>query len=158
MLGARSREIVSGIALFVGSSVYLHAALQYRLGSATRMGPGYFPMLLGTLGIILAIAIVIRGMTMSLASGPPPDSADEDRLSLRPFVAIAASVIVFAATIHWMGLLVAVAASVIAAAAGDKSSTLKGTLLLAVLLAAGCWLIFVYLLGLNIPVLVGVWQ
>lgn len=154
MLSPRYREIVGGLALLVGSGAYLYGALQYRLGIATKMGPGYFPMLLGICGLIVAMMITIRGLSMAVDT--PRGEYDDDSVSIRPLIAVSLSVIAFAAAIHSLGLLAAVVASVVTAAAGDRQSTIKGTIILAASLALGCWFVFAYMLELNIPVLAGV--
>jgi len=138
------KDFWSGIMFLAFAAVALFAARGYSLGSAGRMGPGYFPMALGgTLGLI-GLVLVARSLAIAGES--------VDRLHLLPLLVIAAAVCLFGLAIERLGLLIALAAAtVVSALASRQSSPLEvGALTLA--LAAFSVGIFVYALRLPLPI------
>ena len=78
----QSKDFWAGI-LFLGFGVLaLYIARNYTMGSAVRMGPGYFPTALGWILSFLGVVIGVRGL---IASDDPID-----RGALRPFLVIVA--------------------------------------------------------------------
>jgi hypothetical protein len=148
------REVVGGLALFVGCVAYSYGAIQYKLGSAIRMGPGFYPTLLGLAGSLVAAATVIRGVSIMRSAGVT-ETTDAPVVAFRPMAAVTASIVIFALLIQTGGLVVATAGSVIVAAMADRTSTVRGTLMLTGVLSAACWFIFSFLLGLSVPAFVG---
>jgi hypothetical protein len=119
-------------------------ARNYRIGSAARMGPGYFPMLLGALltflGLTLSVPALFRG------GEPLP------RLGFRALAMILLSIAVFGVTLEYAGFALAVAALVMVGGLADPELSLletAGVALFLVLFSIG---IFVGLLGLPLTV------
>jgi hypothetical protein len=113
----------------------------YRVGSALHMGPGYFPVVLGVLLILVGIASVVRALTVTVTSG--------ERIAWRPLLVIGAAVAVFAVAIDRIGLVPTVfIAALLACMAAPRPRVAESCLIAAVLsvMAAG---IFYY--GLKLP-------
>jgi hypothetical protein len=126
--------------LFVGLGA-IGVASGYTVGSALHMGPGYFPVGLGCLLIVVGVASVCRAMVVAWEGG--------ERIAVRPLLVIGAAVVVFAGGIDRVGLVPTVFVSAfLACMAGSKPRVLEAGLIAAVLsvLAAG---IFFY--GLKLP-------
>jgi hypothetical protein len=67
MQRAGIRDILSGL-IFVGfGAAFGYAATGYPIGTAFRMGPGYFPLVLAGLMALLGLAIVAKGLTAAAA-------------------------------------------------------------------------------------------
>jgi hypothetical protein len=63
------KDFFSGL-LFMGLGIaFGWGALGYKLGDAGRMGPGYFPLLLGSLMAILGVVIVFKALTVKTEGG-----------------------------------------------------------------------------------------
>lgn len=131
-------------------------ATNYQIGDASRMGPGYFPFLLGIVLVILGALVTLK----SFRSGPP--GGDEiGAFSWRPLVFILGANLLFGALlvgvpalgIPQFGLIVAIFGLVITAGYARKGATFKEGLVLSVALATGSYLAFVKLLNLQFPVL-----
>ena len=116
------------------------AASGYSLGSAGRMGPGYFPLLLG--GVLAVLGLVLIGRSMALDGGPLP------RFHLRPLLVIAVAVCMFGALIEPLGLVIALAVLTPAATWAGPQFRLPESVALTVALIALSVGIFVYALGL----------
>lgn len=116
----------------------------YPMGTALRMGSGYFPTVLGWLLMIMGGILVIRAL---IRPGEPIVGAN-----LKSMLLILGAVAVFAGLVNVIGLICAVAAVVIISSlANDKVRWLEVTLLTVILIALG-YVVFVKLLGLPFKV------
>lgn len=89
-------EFAAGAAIFaIGVGVILEAT-RYRMGTLTSMGPGMFPVILGSIFALFGIAIIFEGRRATTTFPEIP---------LRPIIAITLAVIAFALTITRFGLL-----------------------------------------------------
>ncbi len=141
MLRRDYRDIVCGLLLAaVGLAAAWYAAANYQLGTLARMGPGLSFVALGFilagLGALIAIPALFR-------TGLPVQA------DIRPFLAVVAAMAIFPFVLTGFGLLPAIIASVIVASFADGRAGVKKTLILAVVLAALCYLIFIVGLRLT---------
>jgi len=143
-----ARDLLAGCLFLAFGFGFLILAQDYRLGSARRMGPGYFPVVLSLILIMIGLATVARGF---LVAGPPVRDVAGKALAL-----VTASIVLFGFLVQGAGLGLAVAALVLAAAAASRNSRLLPALLLSAALGGFCVLVFVRGLGLPFPAL-GSW-
>jgi hypothetical protein len=66
-------DFFAGLMFLVVGGLFAIGAQKYNVGSAARMGPGYFPMLLGILLAILGAAIIFYAMVHNPAHGKDGD-------------------------------------------------------------------------------------
>lgn len=78
------------------------------------------------------------------------------RVSIRPWLAVVASVLSFALLIETAGLIPAVIVTVLIASRGSRETPLRQALLFGVCLALGMSVLFVMVLGQALP-LIGAW-
>ena len=133
--------LFGGIGLSVGS----YAVAHYPLGTALQMGPGYFPTLVAGLLIMLSVALVLRSLRLE---GPRPPL-----LRLRPTISVLAACIAFGYLLKPLGLVLTTLLFVIGSAVGGPEFRWREALVLAgglVIFAVG---VFVYGLGLPLPLL-----
>ena len=124
------------------AAVAVLAARGYAMGSAGRMGPGYFPM---ALGIVLgALGLVIIGR--AFAAGDERVGA----LQLRPLLVIVVAVCLFGLLIERLGLVVALVAAVVVSAMASREYRPLEVAALAATLAAFSVGVFVYALRLPL--------
>ena len=86
-------------------AIALYVGRDYPIGSAMRMGPGYFPMILGGLVSALGLLLILRGLVVRGES--------VDRPAIFPLVLVLASIAVFVATVEELGIVVAVVGVVV---------------------------------------------
>lgn len=137
-----SNDALFGIALVASGVTGLILSSDLAIGSATAMGPGYVPRMLGWLTVGLGALVVLRGM---LAVGAPATG-----WALRPLLAVAAAIGLFM-LVERTGLVLAVAGVTLVAALGDRQTRWREAAMLATLLAAFAALVFVKALGLGLP-------
>src|SRR5256885_5695353 len=100
----------------------------YPLGTAARMGPGYFPRILGILLILLGAALTLRALR--LKGEPVP------RWKWRPTLVVLGSVVAFGLIVTHLGLVLSTVALIVAASWASKEFRPKEALISGVLLAA----------------------
>lgn len=57
-----NRDVIRGICLMGIALLFGLQSLQYRMGELTRAGPGMFPLLVSSMLLLVAIAIIVRGV------------------------------------------------------------------------------------------------
>jgi len=147
------RDFIAGLFLIVVGAGFAVAAQRYPFGTLARFGAGFFPF---WLGIVLAGlgALLAAGSLLGVAS----DEAGFATLDVRSLVAVVGGVVLFGFLLTRLGLLLSVAILVLVSSLGSRELHWPSTLAAAVLLAAGCCAVFVYGLGLVVPVLPAAWQ
>lgn len=131
--------------LFGGFGLFaaIYAAMSYKLGTAVRMGPGYFPTWVGGLVALLGLVVMLRSLTLEGPALP--------RMRLRPVIFVLGGSLAFGYLLKPLGMVAATIVLVIVSAAGGHEFRWREVLLLAVGLAAFAVGVFVYGLGLPFP-------
>jgi len=140
------RAFASG-ALFLGFAIFFYVvALGYPGGMAARMGPGYFPRLL---------AIVLAAIGLAVMLGSMKSTADLQSLHKWDWKGlgwVTGSVVLFALLLFPAGLIGALFVLIMVSSKASPEFTWKGALANAAVLIALCLVVFVYGLGLRLPV------
>jgi hypothetical protein len=135
------------IFLFFGLAAII-IGLDYPMGSAGRMGPAYFPTVLGGLLTLVGAVGVIRSL---LRPGEPVG-----KFYIKEIVLVLVAVLLFGLLMRNAGLVPAVLVLVLLSAYASPKFTWGASLLLAIGLAVFAVVVFVKLLGLPMPIL-GPW-
>ena len=131
----------------IGAAAVL-IARDYNLGSSVRMGPGYFPTILGCLLFIVGSISMVRGFTKR--------GEAIDAFAWRNLFLVLGSVVLFGLTVRGAGLLLSLILLVIVSAFASSEFKLKTTLILAVVSSSLSALMFVKWLGLAFAI-IGTW-
>ncbi len=141
------KSIVATTLMVIGLGVMVHAS-SYDLGTLRRMGPGYFPFLLGAAICVIALLIYLEA--------PTPKSVDDvgpagNLLSkLRAFGCVTGGILLFLLLIRTAGFIPATAACVLLSGMGEPENSLRDLIFLAIAVTIFATLVFV--IGLGIPV------
>ena len=139
------KELWAGLMFIAfGLSFLVLALMNYQFGSAVRMGPGYFPAVLGGLLAFLGLLVLIDSV---VEEGPPVA-----KFHFRPLLFILASSLAFAYLLKPLGLVLASVALVFISAYGGHEFKWKEVAILSVVLAIFSVLIFVKALSLPFAV------
>jgi hypothetical protein len=138
------KDFWSGLLFAAFGLAAIVIAANYPLGTAARMGPGYFPRLLGLLLVALGAALVLRGVR---SKGPALPG-----WQWRPLLVVLGSVVVFAIIVTRVGLLLSTVALIFAASTASREFRPREALLSGVLLAVLVVAVFVVGLKLQLPV------
>lgn len=140
-----STDLLSGLLFAALGATALYVSWRYPAGTAARMGPGYFPHLVGGLLLLLGSILAARALVR------PGERVGT--LDLRPLVFVLIATCAFGFLIERAGLLAASLVLVVAARLARPDFKLAEVLLLAAVLAAGVAALFVYALGMNVRLL-----
>lgn len=142
------KDFYAGVLLLGVVAVYALGLFDLRIGSLSRPGPGYFPLILTALLFVFAVAILINGLR---TKGEPIGA-----VPWRAMFFVTAPVIFFGATVKGLGFVPSLAITAIATCMGSTQWTWKSALLTALVLVFFSYIVFIW--GLGLPVaLCGSW-
>jgi hypothetical protein len=139
------QEFLSGLTLIGFGIAGLVIARNYPMGTAFRMGPGYFPMVLS--GLLIAIGLVVAGGALQSGQGAMSG------IAWRPLIVVTAATVLFGLLIDRAGLLLATLIMALASRLARPGYPWGETVLLAVALSAMCAAIFYFGLKVQMPLL-----
>ncbi|HEY1458890.1 MAG TPA: tripartite tricarboxylate transporter TctB family protein [Casimicrobiaceae bacterium] len=138
------KDFYSGL-IFIGFGVAaIVIGSNYALGTAARMGPGYFPRILGVLLIVLGAALSLRALR--LQGSPVP------AWKWRPTLIVLGSVILFGVIVNTVGLVLSTIILIVLSSAASHEFRYKEALVSGVLLATLAVAVFVIGLKLQLPI------
>jgi hypothetical protein len=149
------RDFFSGLMFMAVGIAFAWGATSYTIGEGARMGPGYFPLVLGILLTGLGGFIVFEAMVVETEDGERVG-----KWAWKPLSFIIGANVLFGILLGGlpsiglppMGMIVAIyGLTFVASLAGDEFSV-KENLILATVLAIGSYLAFIVLLKLQFPV------
>ncbi|RYX88354.1 MAG: tripartite tricarboxylate transporter TctB family protein [Comamonadaceae bacterium] len=149
------KDFFSGLMFTIVGITFAVGAWTYNVGTGARMGPGYFPLMLGILLAILGLVITFTATVVETEDGDPIGG-----IAWKPLGFIIGANIAFGILlggiprfgIPAMGLIIAIIALVfIASLAGDRFKP-KEVLVLSLVLAVFSYIAFVWGLKLQFPV------
>lgn len=126
----------------------LYVAQDYAMGTAVRMGPGYFPKVLGSVLALIGLIALVRGFLR------PGEAIG--RLAWREALLVLGATVLFGLLVRGLGLAISLLVLVVVSAYASRQFRLRPILLLAVGLAAFSVLVFIEGLGIPLPLL-GSW-
>jgi hypothetical protein len=138
------RDFWSGVMFAAFGATGLWLARPFSYGTAARMGPAYFPTVVGGLLTVFGVFIALRGLAV--------DGERVGRFHVRTLMLILGSLALFGLTLERIGFVGAVFILVVIASLGGQEFRLRETLIVSAVLTAGTVLLFVYALKLQIPV------
>ena len=140
-LKIRSMKDFSAGLMFMGiGAMFAIGANQYPMGSAVRMGPAYFPSILGWGTVILGLLVFIESFIV--------DDEKPTPVKWRPLLLVIASVMAFGALVNTGGLITATVVLIIVSALGGHEFRWKDALISATIMSITVWAIFDKALGL----------
>jgi hypothetical protein len=138
------KDFWSGVLFMALGAFALIAGSKYTIGTAARMGPGYFPRILGMLLVVLGAILVIR--SFKLVGGKVPG------WKWKPTVLVLASVVVFGLIVKPVGMALSTVILIVMASAASHEFRPKESVIVGVLLAALAVGVFVVGLNLQLPI------
>jgi hypothetical protein len=141
--------LAGGIFIGFGLAFAIGAATSYEIGTTLRMGPGYFPLLVGGLLTVLGGLIVAKGFIAG-------EGAELGSIPWKAAVLILGAFVVFGATVRGLGLIPSLFITVLMAAFAGQRTSIVAPVAIAVGLTILSILIFIVALQLRLP-LIGPW-
>ena len=142
------KDFWTGVIYIVVGSAALIISRDYGMGTAVKMGPAYFPSILGVLLMVIGIISVLRSF---LKSGSPIGV-----VAWKGLVLIVVSTLLFGVIVRGAGLIIALPLLVIVSASASARFSWKYSLVEAAGMTVFCIVIFLKGLGVPLPIL-GSW-
>ena len=146
------KDFFSGVMFAVVGVAFAWGATTYNVGNGARMGPGYFPLMLGILMAVIGLVIMFTGLTVETEDGEKVG-----KWAWKQVVYIIGANLAFGVLLGGlpsigvpaMGMIIAMV--VISSLAGSEFNLPK-VLILATVLAVGSYVAFIWALKLQIQV------
>ena len=138
------KDFVAGLMFVVIGVAAIVLGSSYSLGTAARMGPGYFPRMLGILLVALGAALALRSLRVQGAPLPG--------WRWRPVAVVLGSVVLFGAILNYAGLVISTVALIVCASAASPEFRSREAVISGIALAVLAVLVFGYGLKLQIPI------
>ena len=140
------KDFWSGLGFIVTGAGFSWGALNYSFGSSARPGPGYFPFGLGIILAILGGLVLFRSLTFEYPGGDRIE-----RVAWRPLLTIHGALALFGILLPTLGMVISLPVLVVISALAGDEFHIGEALANAAILTFGSWVIFVWGLGLTIP-------
>jgi hypothetical protein len=149
------KDFYSGVMFMAVGLAFAWGATTYTIGEGARMGPGYFPLVLGLLLAALGAFVLFEAVVVETEDGEPIGA-----WAWRPLGFIIAANLLFGVLLGGlpsiglpaMGMIVAIYGLTLVSALASAEFNLKEVLILATILSIGSYLAFILLLKLQFQV------
>jgi len=135
----------SGVMFVVTGLLFAWLATDYQMGTAARMGPGYFPFWLGSIMAVLGAIIGISALS------PKAERTEIDKFDWRCLLLVLGSVVAFGLLLKPLGLYLSLAVLVIGSSLASHEFSWKVAIGNAIFLVVFAYVAFVKGLGLIFP-------
>lgn len=142
-----SKDFWAGMVLVVTGGLAVLIAQDYAFGTVVRMGPGFFPTVLGALLVLFGICVLAKGLRSA--------EKVEAGWSPRAMLVLPLSLTLFGFLMDRAGLVPALGVLIVGSAAAGKDLRLVEIVLLTAFMIAFSVVVFVWALGRPFPLLVG---
>jgi hypothetical protein len=140
------KDFWSGL-MFLGLGIlFMALSRQYQMGTAAKMGPGYFPMVLGGILAVLGLIITVGAFARS------NDEKKVGKIGWRENILVLVSVGLFAFLLPRLGMVVSLLVLIFAGAMASHEFRLKATAVSSIFLVVLAWVVFGWGLELQMPI------
>jgi hypothetical protein len=149
------QDFFSGLMFLVIGLAFAWGATTYHIGQGARMGPGYFPLLLGIVLSALGGFIIFESLVVETEDGEPVG-----KWAWKPLCYIIGANLLFGILLGGlpsvglpaMGMIIAIVVVTFVSELAGNEFHLKEMIILSIVLAVGSYLAFIILLKLQFPV------
>ena len=149
------KDFFAGLLYMLIGIAFAWGATNYNIGEGARMGPGYFPLLLGIVLAVIGGIVLFQSLVVET-----PDGDKIGRWAWKPLAYILGANLLFGVLLGGlpsvgvpaMGLIIGIFGLTLVASLAGETFRLREVLILAAILAAGSYIAFILLLKLQIPV------
>jgi len=141
------RDFWSGVMFIVVGGGFAIGATNYSMGASARPGPGYFPLILGVIMVLLGLIVLFKSLTVETEGGDPIGA-----IAWRPLIVVVLAITVFGLLLPRLGMIITIPILIFLTSLAGDEFRWKGVVAAAVVLTIASYLIFIVGLKLTIPV------
>lgn len=138
------KDFFAGVLFIAFGVLAIVVGSNYTLGIAARMGPGYFPRILGGLLVVLGLALALRALR---SNGPPLPG-----WRWRPVLIVLGSVATFGLIVNTLGVVLSTLFLIVVASAASREYRFRESVVAGAILAGVAVGVFVIGLKLQLPI------
>ena len=139
------KDVAAGALYVLFGAAFALGALNYRVGDAARMGPGWFPFAVGALLVLVGLITVASGMRLSAT----PETVKRPQFAALAW--IIGAVVLFGLLLKPAGLVLSLAVLVVVSSRGSHEFSWRGALSTAVALILFSTAVFIWGINLQLP-------
>ncbi|WP_416139218.1 tripartite tricarboxylate transporter TctB family protein [Halomonas sp. HK25] len=136
-------EVLAALTILLLGVAVVYYGAAYSMGSLARMGPGYFPVIVGGVLCFVGVGLVVDAFTRNSV---------KVQLPLRAFFAVSSGVLAFAFLVEHAGLVIATFSLVMLSALGDRPIRIRNAIIISFVMSLIGVFVFVKALGVPISV------
>ncbi|MGE8545812.1 tripartite tricarboxylate transporter TctB family protein [Alcaligenes sp. WGS1538] len=139
------QDFWSGIMFVVLGAGFALGATSYSMGTAARMGPGYFPFWLGVCLSVLGAIVALGAMS------PKAEETEVEKFDWKIAIVIIGAVVICGAALNYLGVYISIFLLVVLSSFASHEFSWPVALGAAIFLVLFVWLAFIKGLGLVFP-------
>jgi uncharacterized membrane protein len=140
-----NKDFWAGLVFAGTGAAAMFIARLYPFGTTLRMGPGYFPRVLGGILVLFGLYVMVRGLRSN--------EKIQGNWSVRALIVLPLSMVLFGILMELAGFIPALVVLIFVSAASGREFKFKEVLLLTVFLGALSVTMFIWGLGLPYPLI-----
>lgn len=137
----------SGVMFIAFGLFFAVFATGYDFGTAQRMGPAYFPTVLGGLLALIGVLVALTGL------GRAGEGGKVEKFHFAELAWVLGAVLIYAVILRWAGVLVSMFALIVISSFASHEFRWKEVIILSIVMAVITYVVFILGLKLTIPVL-----
>ena len=141
----KNKDLLAGLMFIVIGVVFFVGAYNYQMGTAARMGPGYFPRILG--GVMAGLGVIVAGI--GLKNQAQWAATDGIGWTWKPVIILTAAVVLFGATLPSLGMVIAIILLTIISGIAAHDKNYRELAIITVIMCLFCAAVFVWGLKLQ---------
>ena len=141
----KNKDLLAGLMFIVIGVVFFVGAYNYQMGTAARMGPGYFPRILG--GVMAVLGFIVAGI--GLKNQAQWAATDGIGWTWKPVIILTAAVVLFGATLPSLGMVIAIILLTIISGIAAHDKNYRELAIITVIMCLFCAAVFVWGLKLQ---------
>lgn len=139
------RDLWAGIMFLAFGVLFMFWSRTYQLGTAAKMGPGYFPTVLGGIMAVLGLIILLGAFTRSA------EEKKIDRIGFKEIFLVLLGVAAFAFLLNYLGMMLSIIIMTFIAASASHEFRFKETAINSIVMCILAYACFVYGLEVQMP-------
>ena len=144
-------DLIAGAIFLAFGLAFALTSATYDIGSLLRMGPGYFPMVLGFILCVFGVAIILTAVLKAVRGRPATAGVAEGGIPWVRAALVLAAIMLFGFMVSPLGLVPALLVATFLAALAGHGTSPVGAAVISVGLTVLCIVIFVVILQLKLP-------
>lgn len=137
----------SGVMFVLWGLGFAVFAQQYDFGTAQRMGPAFFPSILGAILVVIGIFIALQGLRLKGTDGKL------EKFYFGPLAWVLGAIVVYGLLLKSAGILISMVLLIAISSMGSHEFRWKEVIGLSIAMGVIVYLVFIWGLKLTIPVL-----